>query len=984
MPTSNNPFQAFLPWGRRGIAAHINEADTLGASNGTVNGRPTLNVTVRVTTDVDTSTQSIGLNIIGPGDIIGMNLDSIVRTEPRNWITNFEPHSFPFIDFYEEDFPWRYTPAKADASNKKLRPWFTLIVLKESEFTRTTVPNAPLTAITLNGTAVLPKHDQIWAWAHVSVNSSMDPTQSGSMSTIMGNLNQTLETNPNNAISRILCPRQLEENTSYYGFLIPTFETGRLAGLGTPEATINTTPAQKSSWTGTSSNATFPVYYEFYFRTGATGDFEYLVRQLKPRVLDQRVGFRLLDVQTPGYGITYTSGNGTLPLGGALLPTTSAGSTYPYSDTTFRNKLRDFINLGADMIDPSFYSNPSYNTTLGGSGTLADPVISAPLYGRWHALRRTVDSVYNTYWTNELNLHPSHRIAAGIGAEFVRKNQDTLMTEAWKQVGEVIAANNSVNWAQLNQQSGRAMHEQHIESQPAEQSVAMTSNVMGRVMSSNSSVSVQQDALASKLPEGAESSVFRRIRRPNGALMKRFDAAGYAFNNMLTNLSNGTAFTATAHTAPNAPLFTGNDLDSLMLNVASVTNPSVINAFNVTAPNMSITSPNPNVAIGFQAMLGDYNTVFNNSNWPTPGLPGSFDLNGSAATLSANTSPVQAIALNFNSQVSYIVNGNPIPPPPSNTIVPAMAGPSFCMPMYKSLIEMGKDYFVPNLELVPQNSVTLLQTNYKFIESFMVGANYEMARELLWREYPTDQRGTYFRHFWDTSDRIDPNLTPQQLEIATRDIYDIALWTNSNTLGTNGPRRSQNPPQNDLILCIRGDFLKKFPNAIIYAAQAAAPLTGQSHKSLKTGVDPKFPLYSAKVDPDITFLGFDLTVAEAKGPTTAYPYGWYFVITERPGDLRFGIDTDPTATTSTVIADWNQLSWQSLGVAPGGYVDLTAAVPNTANTNANLASPTFNAKLPPTTSNPTKIYWQSDSAAMAMITYQTPMMMLIHANVMIP
>ena len=31
----------------------------------------------------------------------------------------------------------------------------------------------------------------------------------------------------------------------------------------------------------------------------------------------------------------------------------------------------------------------------------------------------------------------------------------------------------------------------------------------------------------------------------------------------------------------------------------------------------------------------------------------------------------------------------------------------------------------------------------------MVGLNHEFARKLLWREYPTDQRGSYFRQFWD-------------------------------------------------------------------------------------------------------------------------------------------------------------------------------------------------------------------------------------------
>ena len=37
----------------------------------------------------------------------------------------------------------------------------------------------------------------------------------------------------------------------------------------------------------------------------------------------------------------------------------------------------------------------------------------------------------------------------------------------------------------------------------------------------------------------------------------------------------------------------------------------------------------------------------------------------------------------------------------------------------------------------------------------MVGLNHEFARKLLWREYPTDQRGSYFRQFWDARGFID-------------------------------------------------------------------------------------------------------------------------------------------------------------------------------------------------------------------------------------
>ena len=36
------------------------------------------------------------------------------RTDPRPWITNYESNYLAAVEFYDEDFPWRYTPAPAD------------------------------------------------------------------------------------------------------------------------------------------------------------------------------------------------------------------------------------------------------------------------------------------------------------------------------------------------------------------------------------------------------------------------------------------------------------------------------------------------------------------------------------------------------------------------------------------------------------------------------------------------------------------------------------------------------------------------------------------------------------------------------------------------------------------------------------------------------------------------------------------------------
>lgn len=74
------------------------------------------------------------VQLYAPGDIVGIDARAFFKTEPLNWITNFESNYLPYIDFYEEDFPWRYTPSRADEPLHRLRPWIALVALEEGEF----------------------------------------------------------------------------------------------------------------------------------------------------------------------------------------------------------------------------------------------------------------------------------------------------------------------------------------------------------------------------------------------------------------------------------------------------------------------------------------------------------------------------------------------------------------------------------------------------------------------------------------------------------------------------------------------------------------------------------------------------------------------------------------------------------------------------------------------------------------------------------
>ena len=94
-------------------------------------------------------------------------------------------------------------------------------------------------------------------------------------------------------------------------------------------------------------------------------------------------------------------------------------------------------------------------------------------------------------------------------------------------------------------------------------------------------------------------------------------------------------------------------------------------------------------------------------------------------------------------------------PPEGDPLEPIMDAPDFPQPMYEALRDLSQDFLFPGLAQVPANTVTLLETNSQFVESYLVGLNAEMSSELLWRNYPTDQRGTYFRQFWGSDRRGD-------------------------------------------------------------------------------------------------------------------------------------------------------------------------------------------------------------------------------------
>src|SRR5450759_1140029 len=130
-------------------------------------------------------------------------------------------------------------------------------------------------------------------------------------------------------------------------------------------------------------------------------------------------------------------------------------------------------------------------------------------------------------------------------------------------------------------------------------------------------------------------------------------------------------------------------------------------------------------------------------------------------------------------------------------------------PMYIPLRDLSPQYVLPGVELIPPDTLGAVVANHAFIESYMVGLNHEMARQLLVNAYPTDQRGSYFRQFWDVSAYVpqpgDPS-DPAALAEFLRDIPPIHTWPRNSRLGDNENRKDI--VASNLVLVIRGELLK--------------------------------------------------------------------------------------------------------------------------------------------------------------------------------
>jgi hypothetical protein len=1053
----------FQPWARKGISAHINEQDTLGDPAAVLPAGERASVPIGVSINA-TPQAPKDFALVGPGDIIGIHRDMVVRTEPRNWITNVEPNYLAFIEFYDEDFPWRYTPAKPQG--ERLRPWIFLLVLKEGEFSRDD-RRLPLPVVKANAKEALPPSDETWLFAHVHAEQDIAPSELSDLEKYLRSLREATTTDPDKIYSRLLSPRHLEPNQPYHAFLVPAFEVGRLSGLGQPTAGVS---AQKPAWDAATTEVELPFYFDWYFRTGVEADFESLVELLEARKLDKRIGIRSMDCAHPGFvrvddkGLA-KPGPGLPPpnppiqgLEGALKTADTESLPAVFTSNAFQDELEILVNLPETI-------QTDLNAPAGSDEDfLNDPVVTAPFYGQNHARQRKTDKVLldssQSGWYHDLNRDPRTRVPAGFGTGVIQKNQEKFMQKAWQQVQKVYEANRKIRSFQFTIQVNLRYTAQFFSKVAPERLMAVTMPIHAKVL--GSPTTIRQQLIESRLVTPVFSAPFRRLVRPAGKLAQRLNAGGQSFDysDLVTAINNGLTPApprAVPEGIPSADdlagkiqprsfpawllwlmrnrllvllavlvllllvaIFTGAWVLCGVLALASLagflwlreqngrteaaealTDPAKMKAaienvppmpdFNVLLEGES-TAPSPTAgptlggdsveARNFRFAVGELQSRLVIRAPEKPPL-GAFDLKGATATMVHAIDPKIAFPLRLSALV-HLPNLTLTRP---EEIVDAMAHPDFEDAMYAYLRDINKELLIPNLQLIPPNTIALLETNPKFIESYMVGLNHEMGRELLWREYPTDLRGSYFRQFWEVKGISNPD-TPSDAE-QLKDITKIHSWKSTTELGNHrpipGPTADVQPPKKHLVLVIRGELLKRYPNTVVYAQKAVND--GEGNNIIReTDLTPeqfdkeiKFPLFRAEIDPDLRFFGFDLTKEKAKGTEDSKHFlndrrGWFFVIQEVPGEPRFGMDISYNATqdndenpANDPKDTWNNLAWDLFGDVEPSFV-------------SRLPAPVFHK---PGNADLSNHLWAKNSAEMAYALFQTPVMVAVHATEML-
>ena len=572
-----------------------------------------------------------------------------------------------------------------------------------------------------------------------------------------------------------------------------------------------------------------------------------------------------------------------------------------------------------DLHDPPAVSDPVAAAVVGQELDRIiglERTVTPPRYGQAQALA-------DAPWLDGMNLTPVARIAAATGARVVQAHQDELMAAAWEQVGEMQRANQERRQIDVAIAVGDSAMRRHI--------APMDTDRMLQVSAPSgvpTSGGLTAAAVVADIPPATLSGAFRRLQRRTGSLARRSAPTppGARLTMMALPQALAGASTMTVidrfrllQAAPDlvaqkkAAVLPFSEADTMPAGHSSALATFTFSGMRPADIPNGIPRPTPVTAtvtvVGASVPWRlDDSTQFDSDDDPAAlAARRAIALNFKTAALATQQYLFDRVVPRMNRTAFFkfvppsdgaVVEARaavldelrparaliprvatPIAPAGSTAMARAATGataadppsaslalqalrydPIFPQGMHRAIAELAPDLFLVDSTRLPDNAVGLVRTNARFIEAYLAGLNHEMAREFLWRGFPSDGRATYFRRFWDSDD--GPPLS---------------AWRGA--LGANVPTGDW------LVLLIRGEIVRRFPRAVVFAQKGGLDATGGQF--VPAAEARRYPRFRVTLGADLLCVGFDLTAAQASA--------YFFGIEEQITEPRFAPPTVPSA-----------------------------------------------------------------------------------------
>jgi hypothetical protein len=753
---------------------------------------------------------------------------------------------------------------------------------------------------------------------------------------------------------------------------VPAFDHGVQRGLGlTPTGDL-----LRPAWdVSTDDTVRLPVYHHWRFATGPDGDVESLAAALQATPAAEGLG------------------SVAVQLSGADPDLATLDPAAPGSTVVVRGAL---AAPPPDPPTPAIPQDQRVETVLRArvDEARATGSVGPPLYGEWH---RDVHAVPSDGWLAEANAVAERRIAAGLGAAVVRANQEDLVQACWDQIGALRQANQLFNRALLSGHAAGRLASRHLDALPPGRAVQVTSSWHQRVTpeaAGDERVTVAGTVASSSLPDAVLSPAYRRMTAAGRPAARRAARAGLTRQRSVVDFDQGdvlglapTGPAMTALDALDAPMPVLSGGDDVAVPLRSLGLPGRAPAGMLRALQTASTAATVTSLLLGGGMLQNQLMVTDELDElggdgraarpdPDPGAAGRLQAawTATSVTIDAEATPTTFVSAGLTTLHQRVMAqlgprgavvrrtrerltmGEEDPDPPPFTglrpigdgDVPSMvlAYPRIVTALAGLLDRLPGAWMLPGMDGIEQDRATLVETNPGFVAALLLGANHELEAELLWREFPTDRRGTPLRRFWARrvpGDDIGP-IHEWPAPTALAELVDDSATTDAG----------------QLVLVVRGRLLLLYPDIVVYAVGGDA--TGPSP-------DPAavvLPAFSGRMHPDLTYAGFPITRAEAEAT------GMWFVLQQQPAAPRFGFDV--SRAIDAAMTTWSDVAWGDVGVAPGEHLS-----PRSASVAALQLAPggIGGGPMIPHRFGPT-------SAEIAAATLQRPIRVAIHSSRLLP